>query len=92
MTKPELQPLPWYVGEVAMGPFYPLWKQMRAIVRKGRGGRSHRCEFTDKERGALYGGKDGGFMNEYFEQFIQNISRDLEVKEYLEDKYNQFNN
>jgi hypothetical protein len=90
--EPEYTPAPWYVGEHALGPFYPFWKRLRAIVRKGRGGRSHRCEFTDKERGALYGGKEGGFMDAYFEQFIRNISGDLEVQEYLEEKYDQFQN
>jgi hypothetical protein len=75
---PKYRPLPWYVGECALGPFYHPWRRLGTIVRKFTGGRSHRCEFTDKELGALYGGKEGGFMNELFEQFIQNIPDDID--------------
>lgn len=70
----DWRPLPWYVGVHAIGPFVKPWQRIASIVAKGTGGRSHRCEFTDKHKGALYGHKNGAFMNALFEQFIANIS------------------
>lgn len=68
---------PWYVGDHGFGPFVPLWNRVANIFRKFTGGRSHRCEFTDPYRGALYGYKEGAFMNKHFEQLIRNISDDF---------------
>jgi hypothetical protein len=55
-----------------------IWRKTSAILAAQTGGRSHRCEFTDKQQGALYGGKDGGFMNKYFEQLLRNIDKTTE--------------
>ncbi len=41
--------------------------------RDRTGGRSHRCEFTDREHGALYGFNEGAFMDKLFDQFLKNI-------------------
>lgn len=54
-----------------------MWRVVKFWLRARTGERSHRCEFTDPKRGALYGGTDAGFMNEYFEKFIENISGEL---------------
>lgn len=70
------KPLPWPICPGAQGPFVGPWKSARAWLAQHRGGRSHRCEFTDRENGALYGGTEGGFMNKLFDQFIENISED----------------
>lgn len=51
-----------------------LLRRAQRFFRNHTGGRSHRCEFTDPERGALYGGTDGGFMDAYFERFFNEIS------------------
>jgi len=69
----RLRPLPWYIGPYARGPFVPPWKAIARWFHCHRGGRSHRCEFTDSSRGALYGGQEGGFMEELFVQFLRNI-------------------
>ncbi len=74
--KPEYRPLPWFVGEAAIGPLVKPWSRVGHFFRAHTGGRSHRCEFTDRRRGALYGGQDGAFMNKLFDQFIENISGD----------------
>ena len=73
---PDMRPLPGIIGPYAIGPLNPLWIKLRHFIGKGSGRYSHRCEFTDKERGALYGGKDGAFMNDLFAEFIGNISSD----------------
>jgi hypothetical protein len=78
------EPLPWYIGTAALGPFVGPWSKAARFFRRLTGGRSHRCEFTDPEQGALYGGKEGAFMDRYFEQFIANISRDVDVIDWLE--------
>lgn len=64
----------------------PALQRLKSWFRHHTGGRSHRCEFTDKNHGALYGHSEGAFMDRYFEKFIQNISRDLEVQDYLEEQ------
>jgi hypothetical protein len=79
------RPLPRYIGAAAIGPFIRPWNWVARFFRRFTGGRSHRCEFTDREKGALYGGKEGAFMNRYFEQFLANISRDVDVVDWLED-------
>ena len=71
-----LRPLPWYIGTYALGPFVRPWKAIARWFHRRRGGRSHRCEFTDSSRGALYGGQEGGFMEELFVQFLRNIEAD----------------
>ena len=68
------KPPPWYIGMHCQGPFMRPWRRIQAFFRGLTGGLSHRCEFTDKKHGALYGHKEGAFMNELFEQFIENIS------------------
>ena len=68
------KPLSWPLGEAAFGPFVGPWNRVSRWFRNHTGGRSHRCEFTDPKIGALYGGQRGAFMNELFEQFIENIS------------------
>lgn len=69
----ESTPLPWYIGEAGMGPVRLVWKRFLRIFSNQKGEYSHRCEFTDREKGALYGGKEGAFMNRLFEQFLENI-------------------
>jgi hypothetical protein len=71
--QPTHLPLPWYIGDHAFGPFLGPWNRLQNLVRKGTGGRSHRCEFTDPESGALYGRNKGAFMDDYFDQLIANI-------------------
>lgn len=67
------KPLPWPLCEAAMGPFLTPWDRVTRFFRSFTGGRSHRCEFTDPQQGALYGGQDGPFMDELFEVFIERI-------------------
>ena len=69
----QWKPLPWYVGQYGVGPFVRPWRWLYRQFKRHTGSRSHRCEFTDRERGALYGGREGPFMNRYFEQFLRNI-------------------
>ena len=69
----QYRPLPWYVGPHAIGPFIPVWNAVARWFHHHRGGRSHRCEFTDFQKGALYGGQMGAFMDRLFEQFMKNI-------------------
>lgn len=71
--EPKYPPLPWFVGDYAFGPFIGPWNRAQRLLRKGTGGRSHRCEFTDPESGALYGHNEGAFMDAYFDQLIANI-------------------
>jgi len=68
------RPLPWYIGPRAIGPFVRPWRWIARQFRGHTSGRSHRCEFTDREEGALYGGQKGGFMDDLFEELIRNIS------------------
>jgi hypothetical protein len=68
-----VKPLPWYIGEAGLGPLIIPWKRVQRFFRGFTGGRSHRCEFTDPYRGALYGHNEGAFMDKLFEQFIKNI-------------------
>lgn len=70
------KPLPWPLCEAAMGPFLAPWNRVERFFRVRTGGRSHRCEFTDRESGALYGSQQGPFMDALFEQLIANISED----------------
>jgi hypothetical protein len=79
---PNRTPLPWYIGTAAFGPFIIPWEAVQRWFRSHTGGRSHRCEFTDKSNGVLYGGQDGGYMERYFEQFIANISADDSTDNY----------
>lgn len=67
------KPLPWPIMPSAFGPFVGPWDRVTRWFRRHTGDRSHRCEFTDKTRGALYGGQEGGYMNKLFEQFLHNI-------------------
>jgi hypothetical protein len=78
--KPENQPLPWPFGPYALGPFVGPWDRVSRFFRQHTGGRSHRCEFTDKEHGALYGHKEGPFMDAYFDRLLENIS-DADIEE-----------
>ena len=68
------RPLPWYIGVRARGPLVRPWLWTANRFLQHRGGCSHRCEFTDKEWGALYGGQRGAFMDTLFEKFLENIS------------------
>jgi hypothetical protein len=70
----KFKPLPWPICPSAFGPFVGPWSRVERWFRNRTGGRSHRCEFTDKTDGALYGGTEGGFMDKLFDQFIENIS------------------
>lgn len=67
------RPLPWFVGPAARGPFIYPWRRIRSWFWQHTGGRSHRCEFTDLKRGALYGHCEGAFMDEYFNELLQRI-------------------
>ena len=75
----QYRPLPWPFGEYAMGPFVGPWARVQRFFRSQTGGRSHRCEFTDKEHGALYGHNEGAFMDRLFERFLDNIDADGET-------------
>ena len=70
---PQYLPLPWWVGEHALGPFYGLPSRLTRPLRRFAGA-SHRCEFTGRNVGALYTGRVDPFMDRLFDQFIQNIS------------------
>lgn len=70
------RPLPWPVCPDGFGPFVAPWNRVERWFRQRTGGRSHRCEFTDRRHGALYGGTDGAFMDRLFERFVENISDD----------------
>lgn len=70
------KPLPWWIGTAAIGPFVRPWRRVERFFGNHTGGRSHRCEFTDKQSGALYGQNNGAYMNALFGQFIENISDD----------------
>lgn len=72
--KEQYKPWPWFIGLHCQGPFMPIWGRAASFFRGYTGGRSHRCEFTDKQSGALYGGTEGAFMDRYFELFLKNIS------------------
>ena len=74
----EMRPLPWFVGVMAEGPFVGPWWRLSCFVRRFTGGRSHRCEFTDPEAGALYGHRCGAFMQEYFKIFLYNVTPDAD--------------
>ena len=50
------------------------WRNKTASwLSKFRGGMSHRCEFTDREDGALYTGKVDAFMDRAIRDFIKTI-------------------
>lgn len=51
----------------------PGWYSIERFFRRHTGGRSHRCEFTDRQHGALYGHNEGAFMNAYFDKLLENI-------------------
>lgn len=70
------KPLPWPICPHGEGPFVSPWNRVAGWFRRRTGGRSHRCEFTDPQHGALYGANDGPFMDRLFDQFIENISQD----------------
>lgn len=67
------RPLPWPINVAAMGPFFGPWNRVSSWFGRHTGGRSHRCEFTDPNHGALHGHKEGAFMDKLFEQFLANI-------------------
>lgn len=73
---PWFQMLTYKVGYLIQQP--PWWFRrpftfIRNASRKRTGGRGHRCEFTDKKMGALYGGTEGAFMERTFQEFIDNL-------------------
>jgi hypothetical protein len=68
------KPLPWPVCSSFVGPFVGPWDRVTHWFGRRTGGRSHRCEFTDKKRGALYGHKEGAFMDRLFDRFLERIS------------------
>lgn len=67
----------WRAGE---GRFYQFWfGPLSAAVRRiakpfsaARGANVHRCDFTDRETGLLYGG-DGAAMTGLFDKFVAAI-------------------
>lgn len=67
------KPLPWPFEPHFVGPFYAPWKRVERWFRAGTGGRSHRCEFTDREHGALWGHREGAFMDRLFDRFVERI-------------------
>lgn len=71
--RPENRPLPWPFGPYALGPFVGTWRRVMHWFGRRTGGRSHRCEFTDRERGALWGHTEGPFMDRIFERFLENL-------------------
>jgi hypothetical protein len=64
---------PWWLPHPTEGPFLATWERIRMWFRQRTGGRSQRCEFTDKEMGALYGHAQGPFMDSFFEEFLHRI-------------------
>jgi len=72
----DLRPLPWWLGEAALGVFVKPWDWLARQFRKQTLGLSHRCEFTDKLHGALYTDHADDFMQQAFERFIERISPD----------------
>ena len=83
VTNETPRPIPWPIGEAALGPFVRPWWRVADFIRRGTGGRSHRCEFTDPQRGALYGHQHGAFMDAYFDALLDNIKRDEAADEVL---------
>lgn len=74
VVSPEFRPLPWYIGVCALGPFIKPWDTVQHWFGRQKGvGYSSRCEFTDRERGLLYGGPDEPFIEAAFERFIHEI-------------------
>ena len=73
----KFKPLPWPICENCFGPFIKPWNKIRNFVAKGRGGHAHRCDFTDKKNGLLYGG-DGQTMNKLWGKFMETIDNDGE--------------
>ena len=51
--QPKAKPLPWYIGEHALGPFYKISRRVGRWFRNQTGEYSHRCEFTDRGSGLL---------------------------------------
>lgn len=71
----------WYYRRTGTPIYYwpvlpKLYTPVKRFVIRQKGEYSHRCEFTSKRGGALYGGTEGAFMNRLFERFIENISDD----------------
>lgn len=52
------------------------WRRVQRLFRQHTGGRSHRCEFTDRQKGALYGHNYGAFMDDYFNKFVDSLPDD----------------
>ena len=67
-------PLPWYIAPGAIGPFLKPWRKLAGWFIGHTGGRTHRCEFTDPQMGALFGHRNGAFMDSYFAVLIDRIS------------------
>lgn len=74
--KEEDRPLPWWLGEAALGGLVVPWNWIARQFRKQTLGLSHRCEFTDPIHGALYTDHADDFMEQAFEQFVERISPD----------------
>lgn len=55
------------------GPFSRLFQRIASPFRTIAGANAHRCDFTDRETGLLYGG-DGAAMNLLFAEFSEQIS------------------
>jgi hypothetical protein len=68
------KPLPWPICPAFAGPFVAPWDRLTHLIARGAGGRSHRCEFTDRRRGALWGHHEGAFMDRLFDAFVEEIS------------------
>jgi hypothetical protein len=64
----------WMGKQNLRSPIRKPWRKLARFVRTGAGGRSHRCEFTDPKMGALYGHREGAFMDRLFDQLLTNIS------------------
>jgi hypothetical protein len=54
------------------GPLSAAVRRIGAPFRNARGVNAHRCDFTDRETGLLYGG-DGRAMNGLFDEFLESI-------------------
>jgi len=72
-TNKDFWPLPWFIGESALGPFIKPWNKLASFVRRFRGNHAHRCDFTDPKNGLLYGG-DGETMNNLWHEFMRRIN------------------
>lgn len=62
------------MGRRHIKPLQRPWNALLNRITRQQMGLSHRCEFTDREQGALYTGKMDPYMERMFQRFIDRIS------------------